>query len=75
MQGDKVGKTYSFDTYAAGSMFATAVGCVADAMDHHPDILISYRKVNVAANTHDVGGISELDFVLAARVDQLLEKA
>jgi 4a-hydroxytetrahydrobiopterin dehydratase len=49
-------------------VFATHVGLLADQMDHHPDITIGYQKVKVSINTHDVDGISELDFVLARKL-------
>lgn len=75
MQGEKIGRSFDFDSYASGCVFATAVGCIADALDHHPDILIGYRKVNVSVNTHDVGGISDWDFELASRIDGLLKEA
>lgn len=68
----KLSKTFKFKSYAAGIMFAAAVGQRADKMDHHPDITIGYQKVTVAVNTHDVGGISHLDFELARQVDGLL---
>jgi len=68
----KLTKNFQFKTYAAGVMFAAAVGQRADTMDHHPDLTIGYQKVTVAVNTHDVGGISHLDFALAHQVDSLL---
>ena len=67
----KVTKTFEFKSYASGVVFAAAVGNEADKMDHHPDLTIGYQKVRVAVNTHDVDGISPLDFELARRVDLL----
>lgn len=67
----KVTKTFEFKSYASGVVFASAIGNVADQMDHHPDLTIGYQKVTVAVNTHDVQGISELDFELARRADLL----
>lgn len=75
VRGDKIAKHFTFDSYASGCVFANAVGCVADAIDHHPDILIGYRKVDVSVNSHDVGGISAWDFELAARIDALRKTA
>lgn len=65
-------KTYSFGSYLAGPAFAAAVAHVAEALDHHPDILIQWRKVTLRVNTHDVGGITGLDFALAHKVEALL---
>lgn len=67
----KLSKSFAFKTYASGVVFACAVAHVADSMDHHPDLTIGYQKVTVAVNTHDVGGISPVDFELARRVDLL----
>jgi len=69
--GKQIVKEFAFDSYASGVMFASAVGQLADRMDHHPDLFIGYRKVKVGLNTHDVNGVSELDFELAARIAQL----
>ncbi len=71
IQGGKLAKTYSFKTYKDGVVFGSAVGYVADKLNHHPDLTISYGKVSVAVNTHDVGGISPYDFELAKRIDAL----
>ena len=68
----KVTRTFVFATYAAGVVFASAVAHIADSMDHHPDLLIGYQKVSVSVNTHDVGGISPLDFELARKISGLV---
>ena len=67
----KIAKEFKFKSYANGVMFASAVGHLADSMDHHPDLTIGYQKVTVAVNTHDVGGISPVDFELARRIEAL----
>ena len=64
-------KTYEFKTYKDGVVFASAVGFVADKLNHHPDIHIGYAKVRISVNTHDVGGISPYDFELARRIENL----
>lgn len=68
----KVAKTFAFDSYASGVVFASGVAHIADRLDHHPDILIGYRRVDIAVNTHDVGGISPWDFELARRIDAIV---
>jgi 4a-hydroxytetrahydrobiopterin dehydratase len=65
-------KTFTFKTYKDGVVFGSAVGFVADHLNHHPDLTLSYGKVKVAVNTHDVGGISPYDFELARRIEALL---
>jgi 4a-hydroxytetrahydrobiopterin dehydratase len=67
----QITKTFEFKTYKDGVVFASAVGYVADGLNHHPDIDIRYGKVRVAVNTHDVGGLSPYDFELARRIEAL----
>ncbi len=74
LDGDRLARTFEFDTYASGVMFAAACGRIADTLDHHPDLHIGYRKVRASVNTHDAGGITEWDFELARRIDALLER-
>jgi 4a-hydroxytetrahydrobiopterin dehydratase len=64
-------RTFSFETYKDGVVFASAVGFLADKLNHHPDLTVGYGKVTVAVNTHDVGGLSPYDFELARRIDVL----
>lgn len=52
--------------------FVNKVGRLAEAEDHHPDILIhNYKKVDITLSTHSIGGLSENDFILAAKINQL----
>ena len=69
MADGKLTKTYSFQAYMDGVEFAAKVGKEADYLNHHPDILIGWRKVTVSVNTHDVDGISPYDFELARLID------
>jgi 4a-hydroxytetrahydrobiopterin dehydratase len=71
-EGDALARTFEFGTYKDGVVFAAAVGFLADRLDHHPDLTLGYRKVEVRLSTHDVGGISGLDAELARRIDTLL---
>lgn len=65
-------KSFPFGTYKDGVLFASSVGFIADALDHHPEIVLGYCTVTVSVNTHAVGGISPYDFELARRVEGLL---
>lgn len=67
----QISKTYEFDEYLKGPEFAQKVGRVAEDLNHHPDILITWCKVRISVNTHDVGGISPYDFELAKRIDAM----
>ena len=71
IENEKLTKEYDFETYPEGVLFAAAVAQKANQMDHHPDITIGYKKVKLAVNSHDVGGISHMDFELAREVDSL----
>ena len=71
IKDEKLTKDFKFETYKDGVVFASAVGFVADKLNHHPDIQIGYAKVNISVNTHDVGGLSPYDFELARRIDTL----
>lgn len=69
--GDAIQKTYHLPSFAAAVVFVGAVGHLAEAADHHPDILIEYKKVTLKLSTHSAGGLTEKDFALANRVDAL----
>ena len=58
--------------FAAALAYVNAVGEVAEAANHHPDILVhGWNKVRLTLSTHSQGGLTDADFELAARVDQL----
>ncbi len=65
-------KTYSFKNFHETMGFVNAVAFIANTEDHHPDLVLSYRKCTVRFNTHDVKGISVSDFFCASKVDALL---
>ena len=64
-------KSVECPSFAAALDFVVAVGRLAEEADHHPDIDIRWRTVRLALVTHDVGGLSALDFALARSVDAL----
>jgi 4a-hydroxytetrahydrobiopterin dehydratase len=71
-EGDMISKTFNLKSYTAGLAFASAVGTIAEAFDHHPDMLITWRKVKVSFTTHDAGSkISQNDIDVAAAIEQL----
>jgi len=58
--------------FASALGFVSAVGVLAETADHHPDILIyGWNKIKITLSTHDQGGLTELDFALAAKIDEL----
>ncbi|GBC74845.1 Putative pterin-4-alpha-carbinolamine dehydratase [archaeon HR06] len=67
----RIMKTYYFKDYKETLDFVNRVGKVAEEMDHHPDMLVSYGKVKIVTFSHDVKGISERDFNLAKRIEEI----
>jgi 4a-hydroxytetrahydrobiopterin dehydratase len=69
IDGVRLRKRYSFDSFASALAFVNRVAALAEAADHHPDILIEYRHVTLTLTTHDSGGLTRRDFDLAQRID------
>jgi 4a-hydroxytetrahydrobiopterin dehydratase len=70
--GDSIQRRYHFKNYEQTLAFVNAVAEIARAEDHHPDIGFGYNYCDVHFSTHSVGGLSENDFICAARIDTLL---
>ena len=73
LEGEAITRDYRFGSYLAGIDFVVAVAHQAEAMNHHPDLQIGWRKVTVTLSTHSAGGITSLDFDLARRMDSVFE--
>lgn len=63
-------REFTFKNFKEALDFTNRVGEIAEQEQHHPDIFLSWGKVGVQLWTHSVGGLSENDFVLAAKTDQ-----
>ncbi|ABC83788.1 4a-hydroxytetrahydrobiopterin dehydratase [Anaeromyxobacter dehalogenans] len=68
-------KHLRFDDFVAAMKFVNAMADLAEAEGHHPDFCVLYATVDVTLWTHAVGGLSENDFILAAKLDRLREAA
>jgi 4a-hydroxytetrahydrobiopterin dehydratase len=68
-----IGKVYNFTNYYQTMAFVNAVAWISHREDHHPDIILSYNKCRVEYTTHAVGGLSENDFICAAKIDVLFK--
>jgi len=62
-------KTYSFDNFVDALAFVNKVGDVAEAQNHHPDIELGWGRAKVTIYTHKIDGLTESDFVFAAKVE------
>lgn len=71
--GHALRKTFSFKNYYQTMAFVNALAFMAHRQDHHPDLGVHYNRCVVRYSTHDVGGLSENDFICAARADALDE--
>lgn len=69
--GAAIAKTFAFKNYYRTLAFVNALAFIAHREDHHPDLGVHYNRVVVRYSTHDVGGLSQNDFICAAKVEQL----
>jgi 4a-hydroxytetrahydrobiopterin dehydratase len=71
---DHIVKEFKFKNYLDGLEFAYSLGKIAEEEDHHPDIVIKWKRVRVTLTTHDIKGLSENDFIIAAKADEICRK-
>jgi 4a-hydroxytetrahydrobiopterin dehydratase len=67
--GDALRKEFKLDDFNGSVDFLNRVTPIAEEMNHHPDVSISWNKVTMSLSTHSQGGITENDFELARRID------
>lgn len=70
-KGDEISRTFQFKNYYQTLAFVNALGWIAHQEDHHPDMEVSYNKCRVRFSTHAIKGLSENDFICAAKIDAL----
>ena len=71
--GHALVKTFKFKDYYRTMAFVNALAYIANREDHHPDLGVHYDRCVVRFSTHDVGGLSENDFILAAKTEALAD--
>ncbi len=71
--GAALGRTFEFPDYYRTMAFVNALAFIAHREDHHPDLGVHYNRVVVRYSTHDVGGLSENDFICAAKASALID--
>lgn len=64
-------KDFTFEGFRQGLEFTNKVGALAEEEGHHPDICLSWGKVGIRIWTHKIDGLTESDFILAAKIDEL----
>jgi 4a-hydroxytetrahydrobiopterin dehydratase len=66
-------KEFKFKNFQQALDFTNQVGALAESVDHHPEICLTWGKATITIWTHSIGGLSEADFVFAARSDQFTD--
>ena len=70
VQQHHLSRRFEFRDFASALEFVNRVGSVAEEEGHHPDILLAWGRVEIEIFTHKINGMSESDFILAARIDR-----
>jgi len=71
VDGQHLTKTYTFPDFRTGLEFVNQVGAIAEAEGHHPDLFLSWGQVEVKTWTHKIDGLTESDFILAAKINEI----
>jgi 4a-hydroxytetrahydrobiopterin dehydratase len=69
--GHRLSKEFTFKNFRTALEFTNAVGAIAEEQGHHPDIYLAWGKVRVEIWTHKIDGLTESDFILAAKIDKI----
>ena len=64
-------RAFKFPDFKQALDFVNKVGAIAEEQQHHPDLLLTWGKVEITIYTHKIDGLTESDFVLAAKIDQI----
>ena len=68
-EGDAITRQFQFEDFVGSVDFVNRITPLAEEMNHHPDLAISWNKVTVTLSTHSEGGLTENDFELASKID------
>ncbi len=74
LDGDAIRKQFTFRNFLEAIAFVNRLAPEAEAADHHPDILVNYKRVTLTYSTHAEGGLTDKDFAGAATADRLAEQ-
>ena len=67
----KIERSFKFKDFVESMRFINLVAKLAEEEGHHPDIFVSYNYVKISLTTHNIGGLSENDFIIAAKIDEI----
>jgi 4a-hydroxytetrahydrobiopterin dehydratase len=70
-QPSELRRSFQFEDFVGSIAFVDRMAALAEAEQHHPDFCVHYSRVDVTLSTHSVGGLSENDFILAAKLDAI----
>lgn len=70
--GNEISKVYRFGNYYETMAFVNATAWISHHENHHPDLEVGYNQCRVRYSTHAIGGLSENDFICAAKIDRML---
>lgn len=73
VEKDQLTKTFRFNSFKEAISFVNQTADIAESANHHPDLFIQYKQVHVYLMTHDAGGITGKDFLLAEQLDELVK--
>jgi 4a-hydroxytetrahydrobiopterin dehydratase len=71
LESREIKREFIFQNFVRAIDFVNKVAELAEEINHHPDISISYNKVRLTLSTHKAGGLTEKDFLLASRIDKI----
>lgn len=71
LDGDRIRKTLTFADFREAMAFVNRMADAAEAEGHHPDFCVHWNRVDITIWTHAINGLSENDFILAAKIDRL----
>ncbi len=71
LNGKVIERLYRFDNFIKAMEFVNQIAEAAEAVNHHPDIFISYNKVTLSLISHDSGGVTQRDIKMASRINEL----
>jgi len=74
IEEQRLEKTYKFKDFKQALDFTVRIGELAENINHHPDIFLAWGQVQLTVWTHKIGGLSESDFILAAKADSLYQQ-